>query len=290
MKMIKLIADNRDYKITWLEFSDGALTCKIEKLPYEVEKLWLTVSPKTPCKQILEELHLVKSALLAMDNVVIYNLCLNLPYLPYGRAERVFEDGNPNALQAFIHELITDFDFVKILVVDAHNPDITEEMFIQEHPENIGGIFENQPQDSAFFQCLPNGLMQTNTWDAVISPDKGAIKKASAIAYALRLPVIRADKMRDLHTGRITKTLLPEFDATIKHVIITDDLLDGGGTFIPLCLELKSRGVRVDLYVTHLIAAKGLDIFKGLIDNIFYYHVVGTHINDKHVLDFNNGE
>ena len=67
-----------------------------------------------------------------------------------------------------------------------------------------------------------------------------------------------------------------------------DDICDGGGTFIPLAQKLKDLGAKeVNLYVTHMIGAKGLDIFKGVVDNVFCYQVVGTYLTMKDVQDYN---
>ena len=52
--------------------------------------------------------------------------------------------------------------------------------------------------------------------------------------------------------------------------VITDDICDGGYTFIKVAEQLKAKGAdKVVLFVTHGIFAKGLDVFDGLIDHVF---------------------
>jgi ribose-phosphate pyrophosphokinase len=51
---------------------------------------------------------------------------------------------------------------------------------------------------------------------------------------------------------------------------------DGLFSFIKIAEQLKAAGAKqVDLYVTHLIASKGLDVLKGLVDNVYCYQTVG---------------
>ena len=278
--MLALVIEGQKYDVNWVEFSDGALTCKVENLPREADYIWITVDPSTPCKQVIEELELLWDAL---NSVNYKGINLNMPYLPYARADRKFEDGNPEPLALFLFKLAA-LPFDDILIADVHNPES-----LSPDKNTYTSNIKNKSQLECFKDSLPSGT-NMRQWSAVISPDKGAVLKAHTVADYLKVPVLCADKERDISTGRITKTTLPDIGIKTPNprVLICDDIFDGGGTFIPLCEELGKRDYKVDLYITHLIAAKGLDILKGLVDNIYFYHVVGNYINDKHVLDFNN--
>jgi len=280
--MITLIADNKNVNVDWLEHSDGALTCKVDVSILDIEhNLHFNVCPTTPVKQVTEELMAVLGALWEFDwSLANIHCVLHLPYLPYGRADRVFEEGNPNMLRWFL-ETIDEFLFDEIVFTDVHNP----------VPLNILSTPYREVNQVSCFQYTckrHNGYAQK--WDYVIAPDKGAKDKAKSIADMLGVPVVQASKERDISTGRIIKT---ELDTTLpvgSRVIIADDILDAGGTFIPLAEELRSQGCTVDLYVTHLIAAKGLDIFKGLFDNIYCYQTVAKYVNKQDVMNFNLGK
>ena len=55
-----------------------------------------------------------------------------------------------------------------------------------------------------------------------------------------------------------------------RTAIITDDICDGGYTFIKVAEQLKAKGAsKVILFVTHGIFSKGLDVFEGLIDHVY---------------------
>ena len=284
--MIRLIGDNKVIPIKWIEFSDGALTCKLE---VEEGARWrschFNVDPVTPVKQIIEEIKLSFDALNNL-NIKAESYELHLPYLPYARADRVFEIGNPNPLECFL-KYLDSFNFDTVTCHDPHNLSAVQNV--------LGRITSNfclkhVSQLSCFqYSCKRhNGYAQK--WDYVISPDKGAKDKAKSIAYMLGIPVVQASKKRDISTGHIVKT---DLDSTLRagsRVIICDDILDGGGTFIPLAECLKSQGCTVDLYVTHLIASKGLEVFKGVIEKMYCYQTVSNYVNKQDVINFNSGK
>ena len=268
--MIRLTVDNKPVKIDWLEFSDGANTCKLIDCPPQFKTAWVTVDPITPVKDILMEVLLVRSALGYANSSTEYKVGLNIPYCPFARADRVFEHGNPLPLEVFLEIITQGFDEVR--TVDLHNPDWVDYCGLNDMPQYI---------------AISEVVHNLKQYDYVVAPDKGALKKI----YELGMPVITATKVRDVSTGRIIETTLDtDVDLTGCKLLIVDDLMDAGGTFIPLAEKLRSLGASVDLYVTHLIAAKGLDIFKGKIDNIYCYHTVGNYVNQTDVLNFNLGK
>lgn len=268
--MIRLMIDNKPYEINWITFSDGAITCKIDNLPECCEKVFITVDPSTPCKDVLNEVLLVRSAVIQNTKTSIYRVVLNLPYLPYARADRVFESGNPLPLKMFLDTVTYCFDL--LYTVDVHNQDWVTRYGLLDKPQH---------------ECVQEVVRNLKQYDYVVAPDKGALKKI----YELGMPTITATKVRDVSTGRIVETTLDvDVDLSGKKLLIVDDILDGGGTFIPLTEKIKSLGASVDLYVTHLIAAKGLDIFKGKLDNLYCYHTVGKYVNQTDVLNFNLGK
>ena len=94
-----------------------------------------------------------------------------------------------------------------------------------------------------------------------------------------------ATKIRDTATGEILRTAIYTPDPESKEgeefhknytnpYIIVDDICDGGRTFIEIAKVIRNEiynDARVELYVTHGIFSKGMEVFEGLIDKIFYY-------------------
>lgn len=185
---------------------------------------------------------------------------LILPYLPYSRQDRACDTGEDFALKTFAG-IINGLNFTTVTTYDPHS-DVAAGVFRGYQPINVWD-FIGRFKDS-FVDFLGENY-------SLVSPDAGANKKMLKVAKALgKDSFIRADKVRDVSTGKIIKTEI--YEDVPKNILICDDICDGGATFIALALELKERGAeRVALYTTHGIFSQGLDVLKnGGIDKVFY--------------------
>ena len=278
--MITVSADNKDIPVNMVEFSDGAITFKLDSLPEQPRYIWITVDPSTPVYRVREEISLVVDAIMGNDDKDFTNteFNLSLEYTPYGRADRRFEKGNPAPLLdffCFLRDELSVFD--AIYLNDVHN--------IEAIPKGLNIIEKGQLQ--CFKESLPQGWK--SDYDIVVAPDLGATLKAKTIADYLGVECIYANKKRDVSTGRLTTINLPEYDFEGKVVLIPDDIADQAGTHMWLADLLKEAGAkRVDLYVTHAILPKGLKKLKeSNIDKLIVYQTVGGYINKQNVSDFN---
>lgn len=225
------------------------------------------------------ELVMVTDALRRFDPTPI-NLVLG--YVPYARQDRVCVPGESFSLKAFAG-LINGLDFQKVTVFDPHS-DVTGAVFDRVHiiPQvDIIGKFDAL---NARLQPTP-----PDNRPIFVSPDAGANKRTSELAgFYGHASFIRADKLRDLATGKIKEIVVVNDRAEIegRTCIIVDDLCDAGGTFIGLAAALKAKGARwVELYVTHGLFTKGTTpLYKGGIDAIWttnsFYDVWPAGISD----------
>ena len=281
--MITVFANNKEVPVNMVEFSDKALTFKLDELPKNPNYISINVDPSTPVYRVREEISLIVSCLeneyghLLLSNT---KCILNLPYLPYGRCDRVFEKGNPDGLQDFLGSLAEMSIFTEIIVCDIHNKDVIGEDL---------PIIE-KPQLECFKDSLPHDFV--NDYDLVVAPDKGSTEKAKTIADYLGIDIIYANKVRDISTGKIVDMTLPEgYDLQGKKVLVPDDITDKAGTHIWLSEMLRSGGVKeIDLYVTHAILPDGLGALKGKIDKLICYQTVAGYINNEDVVNFNLGK
>jgi len=182
------------------------------------------------------------------------------PYFPYARQDRVCNAGEALGV-AVMAKLINALNYQKVTIRDAHS-DVT--------PALINNVV-NLPQ--AVLLARHQGLVdQLKAGElTLIAPDAGAAKKVHNLAkyFGGGIAVVQAEKVRDVATGEITHTAIFG-DITNQDVLITDDICDGGRTFIELAKVLKQQGAkRVSLFVTHGIFANGLAVFDGLIDAIY---------------------
>lgn len=288
--MITVFSNNKEIPVNKVTFSDGAITYKLDQLPAEPDYICVTVDPSTPVKDVREEVNMIISC---MENFYgedyLYSegskIELYLPYLCYGRADRVFEKGNPSPLYDFLEWLDINY-FKEIRVCDIHNSKILDEYTTLS--EELLPIKEKTQ-----LQCFKDSLSYDTVkdWDVVVAPDKGAVEKSKTIAEYLGVPCVFANKVRDISTGKLTEMTLPEYDFTGKKVLIPDDICDKAGTHLWLASKLKNVGAEhVTLYATHLILPERFEKFGNEIDKILFHHCVGGYVNREDVMRFNNGK
>lgn len=280
--MITVFSNNKEIPVNKIEFSDGAITYKLNELPDNPRYISINIDPSTPVKEIREEIELIMCSIESFYLIPFHELeckrTLNIPYLPYGRADRLFEKGNPIPLNSFL-VFVESCVFDEVNVCDAHN---------------LNSIIDFNITNKTQLQCFKDSLPQdfNEMYDFVISPDKGAITKSKSIADFLGTEVIYASKNRDIKTGRILETFIPNINQLNGSIVlIPDDLCDGGGTFIHLAEALRTHGVKeIHLYITHGIFSKGLKLLDGVIDKVYCYHTVSNYINKQDILNFNLGK
>lgn len=179
-------------------------------------------------------------------------IILELPYLPYARQDKRISNESTFALNTFINSVRPYFTVIKVL--DAHNPNILPENFINEIPnERIKEVITKSDADIVCF------------------PDKGATTRG----YDTQdLPYFHLTKKRNQLTGEIEGLAceLP-LDLSGKRVLLVDDIADGSRTFIEAAKILKWMGAtEIYLYTTHGLYTKGTKIiFEAGIDRIFNY-------------------
>lgn len=191
---------------------------------------------------------------------------LTMPYIPYARQDRRCVNGEAFSLKVFC-KLINSMKFDRVHVVDSHSSvatallDNVEEICVD---ELLADTILSEYLD------LPNAVL--------VSPDAGSSKKIQTISERFEASkVVRADKVRDCHTGAITGTVVYCDSLVGKDCIIVDDICDGGRTFLELGKALKAKGAStVTLFVSHGIFSQG---FEKLDEYIDYYYTTDSFYN-----------
>lgn len=265
--MLKLFVHKKEVPVKHITFPAGESLISIEDtqaIPLNAGPVYGMITMKFESNEDLINLALLKDCVDRYYQNQI-TLALTMDYVPYARQDRVCNKGESLSIKV-IANLINSLGFKHVYTKDNHSEVATA---LIHNCINVDISVLADPLRTV----LPNGL---NT--ILISPDAGANKKVYAFAKSAGFKhVVRADKTRDIATGKITGTKVyweryPEFyglDAE-KDVCIVDDILDNGGTFIPLAQELrKYTGGKIYLYVTHGMFNSGIDKFKGIFDKIF---------------------
>lgn len=282
---IQLIIDNIQIPIKRVTFSDGGSNVQLQ-IPPEFESQLcyrycsIIMQPTTLCDNYVWDILLILNSLKHL-NFNIVNKYLYLPYLPHGRADRVFEHGNALPLECFFEIVEDKFDI--IFLTDPHSS------FYQRY-ERPNLQIEVKEQHHCVIETIPN----IESSCVLVSPDQGATFKTQKLQQALDKRmiasfVVEAKKKRDIATGKVISTTIDtSIDITNKICYIIDDICDGGGTFIPLAKLLKQMGAKkVILYVTHGIFSKGLDCFNDCIDQIYCYNIVANYVYLDQINQFN---
>ncbi len=248
-----------------IHFSDG--TIQINKFP----------SIKYLGGQLNQNSVLIKADILDSDGIMVLSQIKNMldtwfkgikidlqfNYLPYARYDRAMKENDSFSLKAFT-DIINSMNFNRVLLIDPHS--------------NVGQILLKNSEviiDQLTAIQLSNVITCNNSYDYIVSPDFGAIKKATSISEYYGIPLLIALKKRDVSTGYTVfdKLLIDDsVDLTDKKLLIVDDICDYGNTFINLAKGIKDlyNIKSIDLFVTHGLFSKGKKLNN--IDNTYCYN------------------
>ena len=248
-----------------IHFSDG--TIQINKFP----------SIKYLGGQFNQNSVLIKADILDSDGIMVLSQIKNMldtwfkgikidlqfNYLPYARYDRAMKENDSFSLKAFT-DIINSMNFNRVLLIDPHS--------------NVGQILLKNSDviiDQLTAILLSNVITCNNSYDYIVSPDFGAIKKATSISEYYNIPLLISLKKRDVSTGYTVfdKLLIDDsVDLTDKKLLIVDDIADGGATFINLAKGIKDlyNIKSIDLFVTHGLFSKGKKLNN--IDNTYCFN------------------
>ena len=183
---------------------------------------------------------------------------LAVPYFGYSRQDKRFQQGEVVSAKLLARLLTRRCD--GMVVLDLHAPAVLEDLevpvsFVSSMPEIAIHLQENvQP-------------------DFVLSPDKGAIERASHVANAIGCNFSYLEKTRiDAHTIEHKAKDL-EVDGAI--VAIVDDMISTGGTICKASDALRRQGA----VAIHAACTHGL--FTGGAITRLAEHVDGVHATDS---------
>lgn len=211
-----------------------------------------------------EDLFILKSLKEVSDYTYNKNNSLFIPCLFGQRSDRRFQENESFGLK-IICDFINSMNFDRVKIFDSHS--------------DVSLALINKSQKVSSFSFVEDTINLIGKDDLMlVSPDAGAYKKVFSYSDLLKLPLVAANKFRDL-TGNVTLSILG--DVKDKKCLIIDDLLDGGYTFHLLAKQLKEQGAsKVYLYVSHSYFNKGVD-FSEYIDGFYCTNSVKDIIDTK---------
>jgi len=272
--------------VSAFKFSAGELQVKVNVDVVRCRPVLITMTSYTSDSVI--------GLLLATDAIrrieMHSNISLLMRYVPFGRQDRACVAGEAFSLKVFAN-LVNSQNYVRVTCLDPHSdvtPALFDRMNVSKQTTFAAGIAEEV--DKQF-----NGL-GCNTV-VLIAPDAGASKKINDFAMALAeehdnvmITVLQASKVRDVKTGKITKSEihLPERykeDGTGIMYLIVDDLCDAGGSFVGLgyaIIDQLKYKPNLNLFVSHaILPGNSIDKLTPIFNNIYVVNLMNKSVAEK---------
>ena len=251
--MIKVT--NFEYEL--IRFPAGEPHVRITKAPKMGDINWFAIDLDF---ESVEEIFIVLLLVDAIKRLGFKSHTLSISYMPFGRQDRVAVKGECFSLKVFA-DLINSCGFECVILYDPHS-DVAPALI-----NNAVVVTQAEIFNSTIRELSPPNK---KAW--IISPDGGALKKIYKLPIHETNGVIECSKIRDVKTGDITGVRVNHPGLLAGQTcIIVDDICDGGRTFTEIAKVLKEQfhAERIMLCVTHGLFTKGIEVFNGLIDEIY---------------------
>lgn len=175
---------------------------------------------------------------------------LIMPYLPYGRADRRFKQGDCFGLKVF-GRIIDELAYDKVVTFDVHSA-VTNKYIA--NLVNVSPL----PLIEAALSELPKDTI-------LLAPDKGAAERWDL--KSLNKPIMYGEKQRDQVTGKLLGFDVPAIPKD-SNVLIVDDICDGGRTFVGIS-RIINNPQKTFLYVSHGIFSNGFGELNTWFEKIY---------------------
>ena len=232
-------------------FRDGEIWAKYKE-NIRGRDVYIVQSTMPPAENLLELLILIDAAKRSSASRVT----AVIPYFGYARQDR--KDQPRVSISAkLIANLITQAGADRVITMDLH-------------AAQIQGFFDI-PLDHIYASPVYTGFLKDKFNNlAVVSPDIGGIKMARSYANKIGGRLVVIDKRRPKPNEAEILNILGEIEG--HEVLVIDDLIDTGGTFVNAVDALIKRGAK-NVYgaVTHaLLSGDAIDrIEKSKITKLF---------------------
>lgn len=238
------------------KFPDGQQQVVIKSL----DDLHVTIKSRL---NNFKDLEIIICTVKSLRELGVNTICLYIPYFLGSRSDRKFEIGSNNYLKDVICPIVNSLKFDSVTVIDPHS-DVLEACLNNFKKENNFNLVKFALTDIDNKNDARERII-------LVSPDAGAYKKVFDVAKEFKLNhIITANKVRDLITGKILKTEIPDFNYIGKYIIV-DDICDGGKTFNELAKVIKNKDSKNKIYliVTHGIFSAGFKELNEYFEKIY---------------------
>jgi ribose-phosphate pyrophosphokinase len=205
-------------------FSDGEIWAKFSD-NIRGDDVFIVQSTQPPSDNLLELLILIDAARRASAR----RITAVIPYFGYARQDRK-DQPRVSVTAKLIANLITEAGADRVITMDLH-------------AAQIQGFFDI-PLDHLYASAVFSDYFRLKKIPnlAVVSPDVGGLKIARSYARRLEAELILIDKRRP--KPNVAEVVNIIGNANGKNVLIIDDLIDTGGTFVNAVKALRDNGAQ----------------------------------------------
>jgi len=205
-------------------FSDGEIWVKFEENIRGVD-LFIIQSTFAPADNLMELLMLIDAAKRASAKRVT----AVIPYFAYARQDRK-DQPRVSVTAKLVANLLDRAGADRIISIDLHS-------------SQIQGFFDI-PFDHLYASPVLLAAIKKLNLDniAFASPDVGGVKTARAYAKRIGGDLVLVDKRRPAHNVAEIVHIIGNVEG--KNIIIVDDMIDTGNTFIQCADALKETGAK----------------------------------------------
>jgi len=241
----------RQGEIDLKKFSDGEIWAKF-KDNIRGRDVYIVQSTHPPAENLMELLIMLDAAKRASAKRVT----AVIPYFGYARQDRK-DQPRVSITAKLVANLITVAGADRVITMDLH-------------AAQIQGFFDI-PFDHLYASPIFTVLFKDKADNLiVVSPDIGGIKLARSYANKLNADFVVIDKRRAKHNIVEFMTIIG--DVKGKNVLLVDDLIDTGGTFVSAVKKLKEKGAnKIFGIATHpLLSGEAVqNIEKSELENLY---------------------
>lgn len=256
------------------KFKDGCVNININvgsaDVSYEPVEVQVDVSFGNPELSVNDTLFALDQAVHAIrGQYPLAHFLLYMPYLPYARQDRISVQGEGHGLKR-LGKFINQMGFKAVQVLDPHS------MVVGAALDCVYAV----DQFELFKDIKPSW---GNTF--IVAPDHGALKKCETFAKkAGANGIITCTKHRDPATMELTDVRILDEIPYMSELLILDDLIDGGRTYINLAQALKATGnvAKLELAATHGLFTYGTECVAEHFDMVYTTNSYESNkVNDK---------
>ncbi len=226
LELATKVSNTLGFKLTEVNirnFSDGEIWVKYEENIRGVD-LFIIQSTHAPSDNLMELLILIDAAKRASAK----RITAVIPYYGYARQDRK-DQPRVSITAKLIANLLTEAGADRVITMDLHTP-------------QLQGFFD-APLDHLYASNIILRVLREEV-DlknfVVASPDVGGLKNARGYAQKLNADLVLIDKRRPAHNIAEIVNIVGEVEG--KNIVVVDDLIDTGSTFVKCAEALVEKG------------------------------------------------